>query len=661
MNAESLLRRFDLIVDVPGNVPLIRRLVVDLAIRGKLIEPQQSDATPRDILKQLAARRLTLLSAEETNKRSAWPPVGADELPAEYGHDCTFVRLSQVAVLKKGLTGIQTAAPGQYPMVVTAEARSSCDHFDFDGAAVIIPLVSSTGHGSASLKRLHYQEGKFALGNILCAAFSIAEDLVSARFLYEYLFAYRDELLVSRMTGTANVSLNISKIGEVPVPIVSPKTQRRVNEIMTICDRLEGTQAEAEGRRTQLVGASMHRLHASEDRDSLRKESRFCIENLRHLTKRPEHISQLRECICNLAVRGQLSRQYPTDESVGTLIKRIVTEKERFLNARSRARKAEAPSEGLGFAVPAAWRAVDVGDICNVVTSGSRGWAEYYSDVGAKFIRAQNVRYGRLLLHDIARVNLPKNAEGTRTSVSPGDLLVVITGAGVTNPAMLTVDIGEAYVSQHIALLKVTLKEVSPWILLCLMAPANARAQLLERAYGSGKPGLNLDNIRRLRIPFPPLAEQQRIIALIDKAFAVCDRLEDQLQVVNDGGARLLESFVFKPEAIKARHLKDKDTILSKHLARHDDKLGAGGVGVTSGGSRRLAFSTSNPVSSVSQLVECVASLGDAATAANLLAASGLGEDVERFFDLMREGRASRVLDVPMGENRPIRRIDNAP
>ncbi len=176
-----------------------------------------------------------------------------------------------------------------------------------------------------------------------------------------------------------------------------------------------------------------------------------------------------------------------------------------------------------------------------MVTSGSRGWAEFYADSGPAFIRAQNVRFGTFKLDDLAFVNPPSNSEGSRTKVAKGDLLIVITGAGVTNPAVLDRDLGEAYVSQHIGLVRPMNEQLSHWLLLCLMAPAGGRAELIERAYGAGKPGLNLDNIRSLSVPLPPLAEQQSIVAKVDELMAVCDQLEASLTATQTDSRRLLE------------------------------------------------------------------------------------------------------------------------
>jgi type I restriction enzyme S subunit len=203
-------------------------------------------------------------------------------------------------------------------------------------------------------------------------------------------------------------------------------------------------------------------------------------------------------------------------------------------------------TEGL----PKSWRPIALGDACNVVTSGSRGWAEFYADSGARFIRAQNIRFGKLKLGDLALVKPPSNSEGRRTQVFEGDLLLVITGAGVTNPALLDRDLGEAYVSQHVGLVRPTDTQLSSWFLLCLMAPLGGRTELVERAYGAGKPGLNLDNIRSLSVPLAPLAEQRRIVAKVDELTALCDQLESSLTTADDTRARLFDALL--AEALSA-------------------------------------------------------------------------------------------------------------
>ena len=76
------------------------------------------------------------------------------------------------------------------------------------------------------------------------------------------------------------------------------------------------------------------------------------------------------------------------------------------------------------------------------------------------------------------------------------------------------------------------------------MAPMGGRAELVKRAYGAGKPGLNLDNIRSLPIPLPPLAEQERIVAKVDELMALCDRLEEHLTTARTESRRLLDAIL---------------------------------------------------------------------------------------------------------------------
>ncbi len=161
--------------------------------------------------------------------------------------------LGSVTFIEKGKTGIKSAEPGEYPLVVTAAERQTCKSYDFETKAAIVPLVSSTGHGHASIQRLHYQSGKFALGTILAAIAPFDEGLFSSRFIYEYLNTFKEELLVSKMTGTANVTLSVSKISEVPIPMVSPRTQKWICDFCETCDQIEISFHEEENIKAKLL------------------------------------------------------------------------------------------------------------------------------------------------------------------------------------------------------------------------------------------------------------------------------------------------------------------------------------------------------------------------------------------------------------------------
>ena len=176
--------------------------------------------------------------------------------------------------------------------------------------------------------------------------------------------------------------------------------------------------------------------------------------------------------------------------------------------------------------LPKGWTSTPLGDLLSLLTSGSRGWAQYYAKSGSLFIRAQNINSDFLDLSDIAYVCLPDKAEGLRTQVRKEDLLVTITGANVTKSARVSDALDNAYVSQHVALVRLKDIRQSPYVFMALISPAHGRAQLLEAAYGAGKPGLNLNNIREVNILLPPLSEQQEIVQRVEKFLAFADRLD---------------------------------------------------------------------------------------------------------------------------------------
>lgn len=159
-------------------------------------------------------------------------------------------------------------------------------------------------------------------------------------------------------------------------------------------------------------------------------------------------------------------------------------------------------------------------ELFGTITSGSRGWAEYYAPVGARFIRVQNVRRGHIHLDltDVQHVRPPAGAEGQRTRLRPGDVVITIT-ADLGRVGLVPDDIGEAYVNQHVALARPRDGAMSRY-LAWFLASADAQEQLGLLDRGATRAGLGLKDLAGLRIPVPPLAEQRRIVARIEALFA---------------------------------------------------------------------------------------------------------------------------------------------
>lgn len=140
----------------------------------------------------------------------------------------TEIALGEVCRFEKGTSPTLKTEPGPYPLVVTAGYRRSSIDYQFNQPAVCIPLVSSTGHGNAAIHRIHYQEGKFALANLLVAVIPFDESQLNPKFLWRYLSAMKDKKLVPLMQGTANVSLKEKDILDVTVPLLPMVKQQLI-------------------------------------------------------------------------------------------------------------------------------------------------------------------------------------------------------------------------------------------------------------------------------------------------------------------------------------------------------------------------------------------------------------------------------------------------
>ncbi len=157
-------------------------------------------------------------------------------------------------------------------------------------------------------------------------------------------------------------------------------------------------------------------------------------------------------------------------------------------------------------------------ELVEFVTSGSRGWAEYYAKTGAYFIRSQDISEDVMAWENLAHVQPPKGAEGTRTRVRKDDVLVTITGGNVGRAARVDRSPREAYVSQHLALVRPTKELNSEYLHFWLLADAGGREILKKSATGQGRPGIGLAAIRELELPVPSLAEQNEIVLRLNKA-----------------------------------------------------------------------------------------------------------------------------------------------
>lgn len=156
-----------------------------------------------------------------------------------------------------------------------------------------------------------------------------------------------------------------------------------------------------------------------------------------------------------------------------------------------------------------------LGEHLSFLTSGSRGWAEHYSDDGALFIRIQNVGKITLSLNDCAFVVPPKSKEAERTKVQPRDVLLSIT-ADLGRTSVIPDEFGDGYINQHLAILRTN--SLNPYFLAAFLESNEGKRQIGGMNRAAVKAGLNFTDIRNVQIPLATIDKQnafeQQVLSL---------------------------------------------------------------------------------------------------------------------------------------------------
>lgn len=244
------------------------------------------------------------------------------------------------------------------------------------------------------------------------------------------------------------------------------------------------------------------------------------------------NLKRYRAAVLKAACEGRLvpteaelaRREGRSYEPASILLERILAEQSGAVGDGLR-------NEHLPKRLPEGWTICRSGEVFSFVTSGSRGWAKYYSEDGPLFIRIGNLNPNgvTLDLREPQYVRPPKGSEGLRTRVVPGDILISIT-AELGSIALVPEGIGEAYINQHIALARPRKPVLPKYLAYYLAAQDGGRRQLEKLRRGATKAGLGLDDIRAVDIPLPPFIEQNRIVAEIERRLFAIEELETQVE-----------------------------------------------------------------------------------------------------------------------------------
>ena len=165
---------------------------------------------------------------------------------------------------------------------------------------------------------------------------------------------------------------------------------------------------------------------------------------------------------------------------------------------------------------PLGWPIHQLQDYILFLTSGSRGWAQYFTDDGKYFITIKNVKNCRITLDDVQYVTPPDNAEAKRTKVEDGDLLISIT-ADLGRTGVVTKEIADygAYINQHLTCIRLDKKSLHPLYVAYYMESEAGKLQFQSKNQNGVKAGLNFNAINSLHLMVPPLERQTYFVGFV--------------------------------------------------------------------------------------------------------------------------------------------------
>lgn len=210
------------------------------------------------------------------------------------------------------------------------------------------------------------------------------------------------------------------------------------------------------------------------------------------------------------------------------------------------------------------WPMVKLGDYVTHISSGAtpRGGSENYSDFGpVMFLRSQNIHMNELRLDDVIYVSDDIHEKMARSEVKFGDVLINITGASIGRVASFELKDKKVNSNQHVCTIRPKAEALYYKYLSYFLGSESFQREIFSSQRGGTREALNYSQVREFRIPLPPLAEQKRIAAILDKADAIRRKRQQAIQLADDFlRAVFLEMFgdpVSNPKGWEVKPLKD--------------------------------------------------------------------------------------------------------
>lgn len=519
-----------LMAGAPNGIKKLRELILELAVRGKLVPQDPNDEPASELLKRIAEEKKRL-AAEGKIKKNKQEEYEVTEVHYSIPENWDVASLGQVVEIVRGITfpaseKSRTPEPGRVACLRTANVQ---DEIEWDDLLYIRESFVSREdqyiqpHDIVmSMANSRELVGKVAIIDVeLTQKTSFGGFLgvlrpvfIEPRFVMALLRTphARSALIdsSSQTTNIANVSL--AKLKPLPFAIPPLPEQHRivakVDELMALCDRLEAEQAEAKNAHTQLVQALLDSLTQASDATDFATNWQRLAEHFHILFTTESSIDALKQTLLQLAVMGKLVPQDPNDEPASELLRRIAEERESCVAGRRSAKHTTLPSTDdteKTFELPSGWEWVRLQQIISVSSGDGLVSANMKVEGGIPVYGGNGVTG----YHDKKNIDKATLVIG-RVGYYCGSIHLTPASAWITDNALI-VSFSEENLYKNFLF----------WLL--------KGTNLKEQENATAQPVISGRKIYPIVLAIPPLAEQHRIVAKVDQLMALCDQLKTSL------------------------------------------------------------------------------------------------------------------------------------
>ena len=542
-----LLSNLNLLATAPGGAAKLRELILTLAVQGKLVPQDPADEPASVLLQKIRAEKDRLIAEGKIKRDKPLAEIAEEEKPFELPAGWEWVRLGDITNYGT-TTKVERLQPDTWVLDMEDIEKSSgrllqrlrfaqrpalSDKNCFLAGDVLYgklrpylnKVLVADEDGVCTTEVIPFR----CYGNYVPQYFRL---VLSSPFFLEYVNARSYGMKMPRL-GTEDARKSV-----IPLPPLAEQSRivTRVEALMRLCDALEAKGQLEATQHAQLVSTLLGTLTASTTPEELAENWQRVAQHFDLLLDRPEAIDALEQTLLQLAVRGLLVPQDPTDEPASALLQKIRAEKDRLIATGQIKRDKPLPpitDEEKPFELPVGWEWVRLGALIELVSGQHLGPSEYVDGLTASLPYLTGpAEFGTLSPE-------PTRSTYERRAVAVcDDILITVKGSGVGKLNVVKHD--EVAISRQLMAIRPVLLNAE-FLMIFLQTMAH---YFQAKSIGIAIPGIGREDVTHAEFGLPPLAEQSRIVTRVTALRRLCTDLRQRLAERQSVQARLAEALM---------------------------------------------------------------------------------------------------------------------